>query len=358
MANPEHVAKLKEGVEAWNDWRLFNEIEKPDLTELDFDEIRNEQECKLEIVDGKISFEFAELQGVDFSRSVINDVSFYRSELQESTFNNVMISECSFDGAHLDRARFKDVNMQQTEMMTETAENIWIVNSELSECDFSVSLIKGCWFIRSNFINCKFTGTRFISGLLKTCLFKGSNFKNARMIETDLTGSDFSCADLTWTRFNDVDVTWIKFNKKTKCEDTDVRGAVGSQLFKRYVEDENYLYEFKTKHKQLYFLWWLFADCGRSLGRWTAWSVFFALAFATVFHYCLGAEAFQFNSSLPKTFPTMIYYSVVTFTTLGFGDITPNTPAATWCVVLEVIWGYVMLGGLISILANKLARRS
>ncbi len=54
------------------------------------------------------------------------------------------------------------------------------------------------------------------------------------------------------------------------------------------------------------------------------------------------------------------YFSVVTFTTLGFGDVTPKSDsviAQCW-IMLEVILGYIMLGGLISIFAEKLARRS
>ncbi|MBW2993226.1 hypothetical protein KY317_01475, partial [Candidatus Woesearchaeota archaeon] len=46
--------------------------------------------------------------------------------------------------------------------------------------------------------------------------------------------------------------------------------------------------------------------------------------------------------------------------TLGFGDITPS-PSCWWAqaiVTLEVTFGYIMLGGLISIFANKLARRN
>jgi hypothetical protein len=33
MANPEHLAKLKEGIEAWNKWRKDNPKIKRDLTE-------------------------------------------------------------------------------------------------------------------------------------------------------------------------------------------------------------------------------------------------------------------------------------------------------------------------------------
>ena len=36
MANPEHLAKLKEGVEAWNKWRKDNPKIKRDLTEANF----------------------------------------------------------------------------------------------------------------------------------------------------------------------------------------------------------------------------------------------------------------------------------------------------------------------------------
>ena len=35
MANPEHVAKLNEGGEAWNEWRKANPFVKPDLTQAD-----------------------------------------------------------------------------------------------------------------------------------------------------------------------------------------------------------------------------------------------------------------------------------------------------------------------------------
>ncbi len=126
-------------------------------------------------------------------------------------------------------------------------------------------------------------------------------------------------------------------------------------------KDAWYLNDFQRKHPFIYKLWWLFADCGRSLGRWALWSLFFALYFAANFYLIDHSftDAFKFNSPLiDKSFLSYAYYSVVTFTTLGFGDIAPIIATAQKWVMAEVVTGYIMLGGLISILANKLARRS
>ena len=57
-------------------------------------------------------------------------------------------------------------------------------------------------------------------------------------------------------------------------------------------------------------------------------------------------------------FWSCFYFSIVSFTTLGFGDIAAANWFGRFLVTLEVILGYVMLGGLISIFANKFARRS
>ena len=53
-----------------------------------------------------------------------------------------------------------------------------------------------------------------------------------------------------------------------------------------------------------------------------------------------------------------LYFSIVTLTTLGFGDVLPADGWAQGAVLAEVVLGYVMLGGLLSIFADKMARRA
>jgi hypothetical protein len=170
----------------------------------------------------------------------------------------------------------------------------------------------------------------------------------------------------------------------------------------------------------LFVVWEVTSHCGRSVGLWAFWSlliaIFFCLAYAhkeqivfglfgvaslsvatvcaikkkwigltisvlvAVFFGLLCAniiplpdswqpELITSHSKLDggydggkkvrePTWFTYIYFSVVTFTTLGFGDVTPINTAGEVLLTIEVILGYIMLGGLISIFANKLARRS
>jgi hypothetical protein len=45
-------------------------------------------------------------------------------------------------------------------------------------------------------------------------------------------------------------------------------------------------------------------------------------------------------------------------TTLGYGDVIPVSTGAQMIAMLQVLLGYIMLGGLLSIFSNKLARRA
>jgi hypothetical protein len=138
-----------------------------------------------------------------------------------------------------------------------------------------------------------------------------------------------------------------------------VATCYGDQEFKRFAQDQDYIEQLRARPRWgpvLFWLWYIFADCGRCFSRWAGWSVGMAATFSFVY-YWLGPKHIH-AGDLGFSLITMVYYSVVTFTTLGYGDIRPITESAALLVMAEVILGYIMLGGLVSILANELARRS
>ena len=138
-------------------------------------------------------------------------------------------------------------------------------------------------------------------------------------------------------------------------------GAYGAPRFLRYAQNQEYIEESRGERRQVrYWLiyppWLVSSDCGRSLGLWALWSLLMAVLFGVRF-WQLGPEHFALTH-LEYSLTTMVYYSAVTFTTLGFGDVVPKTAEAARWVMAEVMTGYLMLGGLIAIFSNKPARRS
>ncbi len=57
-----------------------------------------------------------------------------------------------------------------------------------------------------------------------------------------------------------------------------------------------------------------------------------------------------------KDFGDCIYFSIVTFTTLGFGDITPKEHGAQFFIISEVIVGYTILGVFVFLLSKKISK--
>ena len=147
---------------------------------------------------------------------------------------------------------------------------------------------------------------------------------------------------------------------------------VENPFFKRYVADQQYIRAFNQANPVLARLWRWSSDYGRSLALWASWSILFVFLFAIAYRFPFPSwmslwlvdltphfdQITGGYSEKPLTFWGCFYFSIVTFTTLGFGDVVANNAAARFLVTLEVIFGYVMLGGLISIFANKFASRS
>ena len=72
-----------------------------------------------------------------------------------------------------------------------------------------------------------------------------------------------------------------------------------------------------------------------------------------------GAEAGPWLESIPE----FIYFSFVSLTTLGYGDISPATPIARFVVYLEAIMGQlylaIMVAGLVGIgISDRVVKRS
>jgi len=232
-------------------------------------------------------------------------------------------------------------------------------NAHLEHADLRFAHLEGADLSNAHLERANLWGANLERADLSNAHLERAVLGFANLERADLIGANFEGADLRGADFSNANVTGARLIRRTKCRGIRVDSCHGSPRFKRQAMDQDFLEELQNTRwgKVKYYIWLGLADCGRSFWPILAWSLAFATFFAIIF-CVLGPDAFDIENLPERNFVTMLYYSVVTFTTLGFGDVTPKTLPAAILVMVEVVLGYIMLGMLISVLANKVARRS
>ena len=238
--------------------------------------------------------------------------------------------------------------------------------------------LKGASF---DFSNIK--GGRFGLADLRNSNFMDANLEGACFQSSDLRGAYFTHAivnssTLIWecpvnrfskkepfTEFTGVDLNNCRIDPKTKqLLEYNIRRLnwekwyIGDKAKKEFRKDE-------TKKEKYIRIWrvrlrlavtspvrvfWSFSDYGRSTWRIIIWFLIFSVSFA--FIYRLFPFLIRVDDPVEniRGFWHALYFSVVTMTTLGFGDIAanPDSWAGQLLLMAQVIFGYVLLGALVT----------
>jgi uncharacterized protein YjbI with pentapeptide repeats len=377
----ENVARLKEGVEVWNSWRELNHEIAVDLRKVSFHR---------EMLSG-FNFSNADLNGANFSGANLSHTRFNRSNLSGSNLicanlNDADLSDADLSGSNLNNADLSDANLSGANLNGTILDHSKLVGTNLIMAKLSRALLRSVDLSKADLNWANLSYARLDQSNLSECNLDWANLNEADLSGANLSMSDLSHANLnraflnsanlsganlSSTNFTESNISGVKWNpRKMRGKYMGIRGidsAYGNALFKRAAADQDYLdtleYHWKG-NKWLTYLFkiWGWIDYGRSIER------VLCIACITIFLFgltysifpgllgldCLpGAQDCRRNSCF-----TPFYFSIVTFTTLGFGEITPKDLVGELIVSFEVIWGYAVLGLLISVLADKVVRRS
>ncbi|OIQ49063.1 Secreted effector protein PipB [Pseudodesulfovibrio hydrargyri] len=304
MANPEHVRiLLEEGVEAWNKWRKENPEEKPDLS-------------------GALLQE-ANLRGVNLAFANLQKANLYKANLNDADIRGADLSKAMLVKTHLMAAILAFADLQ---------------------------------------------GANLLGGNLQR-----ANLIGTHLYKTNLNGADIRGVNLYGADLSEAHIMGIQYNNII-CRSTNVQGCRGNQRFIRHVMDLDFIAEARERYPLKYWLWKCTSNCGRSISLWATISFGLALLFGVAFarypawswlpdwlqSFLVSiAPSFKYgNPEIQEGWFTPYYFSIVTFTTLGFGDVTPTDTAGQLWLAAEVILGYIMLGGLITLFATRMVRQS
>jgi len=284
----------------------------------------------------------ADLSGADLSRCRLNGAVLRDAVLVHATLHETQLLGADLTGADLSGADAFSVMMGRANLT-----NAVLFNATLNDATFS----------HADLTNADF----------RTANLEGARFREAALIHTDLSrarmsGADLTRADVDRAIFRDTDLTGSRIKALTGYSSADwigidILGAdfAGAYMVRRTIMDQNYLYEFKHKSRLnsiIYEIWSITSDCGRSFGRWGLLTALIAALFAIAYGFV------DIDYGTYETALSPLYYSVVTMTTLGYGDAVPASAVGQVLAMIQVVLGYVMLGGVLSIFATKMARRA
>lgn len=255
---------------------------------------------------------------------------------------------------------------------------IFSISTIKDEIDFSNAHFFG--HISFTYISCScsvdFSNTTFshkayfssslfeIRGLFASANYTGTNLTNSSFTNCSFENVKYNLKPIKWKKPEKCWQLWNYQKLEKPIPPIDFTGietsgilAASNRQFVRDIQDQQFLKQFEKRHPVWYKIWLYTCDCGRSFKRFFFVCFLFAFLFG-VFYACAGEKWFE--NAYEWNWITPFYYSLVTFSTLGFCDVTPklSNTCAQFTVMLEVFLGYIGLGGLISIFANKLARRA
>jgi uncharacterized protein YjbI with pentapeptide repeats len=287
-------------------------------------------------------FSYANLNSSKLTRTVFSYATFHRASLEQS-----ILDECEFIGSDLTYASLNECS----------AKRCGFGGADLSHTSIISANLSGATLSRSKLVSADLRASNFEKARLSEADLSGAILTRAKMVESDLkqsnvNGTDFEMADMRSCRLTGI----INF-KRANWIGADIRGLDlrGAYLVRRHIADENYLFEFRSIsrfNRAIYLVWLVTSDCGRSLLRWFVFLLGATLTFAAIY----AIVDIDFGDYQTPFSP--IYFSFVTLTTLGYGDALPASLTAQIFVTLQAITGYMGLGGLLSILGNKMARRA
>jgi uncharacterized protein YjbI with pentapeptide repeats len=319
------------------------------LTELEIDGI------KRKAVKSKIFITNSIISGnVDFSGVLfVNKVTLINVRFKsEVDFSGVFFQKwASLFGVH-----FKNNSNFES---SHFAGKVWFYNVRFwREANFAGAIFRE---------NATFSGTQF-NGLAK---FNEATFD----AETKFSHCEFKdSVDFTQIRVQSIRISWNQIERRLKFDSPAYSVLIKNfKEFGQFEDADNAYYEYKVRkrvrmtsvwYNPLNSLEYIFLDFACGYGTKPFWAVRFSILLIFLFSFAYiwndaikerdGSVRIQRN--IAKRFGNALYFSVITFTTVGFGDWYPAKKYSKFFAMIEGFLGWIMLSLFLITLARTWIR--
>ncbi|MHC4396202.1 MAG: pentapeptide repeat-containing protein [Planctomycetota bacterium] len=341
----------KAGIEEWNTWRQEH---------LD-------EEILLEGAD----LSNAHLEGAELSNAHLKGAYLRGARLKGTLLTIANLKGAILRGAYLEGALLIGACLEGANLMRANLEGAELSRAHLEGADLGEADLKGAYLWQAH--------------------LEGADLSEAHLEDADFSRAIVDGGTLIWG---------CTVNRKTKFEGVGLDSAriypALKQLLESNIRQMNWKqwcifkdWDEKKPHKKRHKLcrcflslinwFWRISNYGLSTWRIIAWFFGLAICFATVYFICGAVDYYlldvkdqpgivrdlfvkkQPGEQISETYYSLMvyfrsfYFSIVTMTTLGFGDMYANVARFGWrwwlghfLLMLQVLLGYVLLGALVT----------
>lgn len=293
------------------------------------------------------------------------------------TFENVRFDKCRIIGTYFNESRFVFTDFIKC-YFEQGCRTLDLISYSVSSC---TSSFKKCIMNYVNFIKCNNKDIKIVECTSESIEFEGCNLTNCQILSNKFDAIKIFNSELHSMEFTNNNVVNSEFvecvlNNKSTFVFIDDKENLKSNMHMvyqiyRFLKIQGYnseAVEYYLKYRSyqrriskgmskiwLYSLHKLFGD-GEELRKILSGALLTICIFALL--YNITGIQVNVNSEGIKGVPRLIqclYLSVVTFTTLGYGDISPATPISMILCMIEVLIGVIYIAVLTAVFYKKIS---
>lgn len=186
MANPEHLAILKQGIKAWNEWRTQTPDVKPDLSgvALCSEDCGNSQ---VHDPDPAVALGSTGFYSPDFSGADFRNANLCKASLMGSCLVEVDFSHAALGGANLRRANLHKANLSYANLYAAQLDAAYMTYARLIATGLSAANLSLAALDHANL-----RGANFFTANLNAASLSGAMLDDAYFGETSIANIDLS----------------------------------------------------------------------------------------------------------------------------------------------------------------------
>jgi hypothetical protein len=226
------------------------------------------------------------------------------------------------------------------------------------EISFKDTDIEHVRFVRCRFERCLFIGASITRCEFTDCIFIETNTSKLKINQCLL---DPACFDKNFDLVNDTNIAIDLYHSLYRNASDEHQPDHGVESLYRMKRAENRHLDSQKlrgiitprdyfKKKCVHVIYDFISGYGLRTTRVLRF-VLIVIALFSVLNYSLSPVIFK--SGLNVSFIDSIYFTCVTMTTLGYGDITPATPVGKILVTLQALSGFIVMSILIAAITKK-----